>query len=116
MSGLFLLMIAGLIAYLVLAGTFILAAWGANSRAKWLGLAALAAGAPGFVWMGTFAEKFDLGQCYSEVVRTIAKAVEKTDSPRALAEKIRTLPMRGYETNCSEVEAAAHELPNASQR
>ena len=114
MSGLFLVMIAGVIAYLVLACTFILAAWGTSSRAKWPGLVALAAGAPGFVWMGSFAEKFDSGQCYSEVVRTIANAVEKTDSPGALAEKIRRLPMRGYETNCSGVEAAARQLRNAA--
>jgi hypothetical protein len=112
MPGFFLLMIAGVVGYLVLAGTFIVAAWGANSRAKWLGLVALAAGAPGFLWMGAFAEKFDSGQCYSEVVRTIANAVEKTDSPKALAEKIRKLPMRGYETSCAEVETAAHELRN----
>lgn len=115
MSGLILLMIAGLIVYLVLAGMFILAAWGTSFRAKWLGLAALAAGAPGFVWMGWFAEKFDSGQCYSEVIHTISNAVERADdSPRALAAKIRKLPVHGYETVCSEVEAAAHALPHAA--
>lgn len=44
----------------------------------------------------------------------IARAIEKTDVPKALAEKVRALPLHGYETNCSEVEAAAHELPNVA--
>ena len=105
------LLLAGLVAYLILAALFILAAAGTNRRARWLGLAALAAAAPGFLWMGAFAEKFDAGQCYSSIVNMIASAVKETDNAKSLAEKIRALPMRGYETRCSEVEAAALELP-----
>ena len=105
------LLAIGLVAYLVLAAMFTLAAAGTNRRARWLGLAALAAAAPGFLWMGAFAEKFDSGQCYSSVINVIANAVKETDNPKSLAEKIQALPMRGYETLCSEVEAAAHELP-----
>ncbi|SRR6266404_4002642 len=105
------LLVTGLFAYLVLAALFTLAAAGTNRHARWLGLAALAAAAPGFLWMGAFVEKFDAGQCYSGVINVIANAVKETDNPKSLAEKIRALPMRGYETLCSEVEAAAHELP-----
>jgi hypothetical protein len=97
-------------AYLVLAAMFTFAAAGTNRRAKWLGLAALVAAAPSFVWFGAFGEKFDSGQCYSSVINVIAKAVKETDDPKFLAERIRALPVRGYETGCSEVEAAANEL------
>jgi hypothetical protein len=106
-----LLLVTSLVAYLVLAAMFTLAAAGTNRRARWLGLAALAAAAPSFIWMGAFGEKFDSGQCYSSVINVIANAVKETDDPKSLAEKIRALPMSGYETRCSEVEAAAHELP-----
>jgi hypothetical protein len=105
------LLVTSLVAYLVLAAMFTLAATGTSRRARWLGLAALAAAAPSFIWMGAFGEKFDTGQCYSSVINMIANAVKETDDPKSLAEKIRALPMRGYETLCSEVEAAAHELP-----
>jgi hypothetical protein len=108
------LLVVGLIAYLGLAAMFMLAAWNTNSRAKWLGLAAIAAAAPGLFWMGAFAEQFGAGQCYTAAVHMIANAVERTDSPKILAEKIRVLPMHGYETFCSEVEAAARALPNAT--
>ena len=107
------LLIAGLFAYLILAAAFVIAARKANIRAKLLGLAALAAAAPGFAWFGAFGEQFGSGQCYSEVVHLIANAVERTTSPRLLAQEIRALPVYGYETACSEVEAASRELPNA---
>jgi hypothetical protein len=83
-------------------------------RARWLGLATLLAAAPFFVWIGSFGEQFETGQCYSRVNEYVARAVERTDAPQALAEKIEALPFRGYETACSEVEAAARELPNAA--
>jgi|SRR5215470_14534309 len=105
-----LLLVTSLVTYLILAVLFILVTAGTNRRARWLGLAVLAAAAPSFLWMGAFGEKFDAGQCYSSVIGVIAKAVKETDEPKSLAEKIRALPMRGYETVCSEVEAAAHEL------
>jgi hypothetical protein len=85
------LLVTSLVAYLVLAAMFTLAAAGTNRRAKWLGLAALAVAAPGFVWMGAFAEKFDSGQCYGSVINVIANAVKETDNPKSLAEKIRAL-------------------------
>jgi hypothetical protein len=108
------LLLAALIAYVVFAGLFVAAASGTNRRAKWLGLAALAAAAPVFSWFGAFSEQFESGQCYTQAITMIARAIENTDVPKALAEKVRTLPLHGYETNCSEVEAAAHELPNAA--
>jgi len=46
-------------------------------------------------------------------VQLIADAVEKTNRPKILAQEIRGLPLYGYETECSEVEAASRELPNA---
>lgn len=105
----FLLLIA-LFTYLALAALFIGAAWKASSKAKWFGLAAIAAAAPVFFWAGAFSEQFSAGQCYTEAITTIADSVEKTDDPATLAEKIRALPLFGYETVCSEVEAAAHGL------
>jgi hypothetical protein len=107
------LLLAGVVAYLVLAAVFLGAAWRTNARAKWLGLAVLAAAAPGFFWFGIFAEQFTSGQCYTEVMHHIANAVERTDSPKTLAQRIRASPMYGYETVCSKVEAAGRELPDA---
>jgi hypothetical protein len=64
--------------------------------------------------MGKFGEQFATGQCYSKANEYVARAVERTDAPQALAEKIKALPFRGYESDCSEIEAAARELPNAA--
>ena len=105
----FLLLVA-LLTYLALAAVFTGIVWKANTQVKWFGLAAIAAAAPIFFLAGAFAEQFSAGQCYTETILTIADSVEKTDTPAALAEKIRTLPLYGYETVCSEVEAAAYEL------
>lgn len=102
-----------IIGYVALGIAFVTVAWRATPGAKWLGLAAIAAAAPFFFWMGSFAEQFGAGQCYSSVVGMIANAIERTDAPAELGKKIRGLPMRGYETSCSEVEMAAQGLPNA---
>lgn len=107
------LLFAGVIAYVVLAAAFLIAARKTNTRAKLLGLAALAAAAPGFSWFGSFGQQLSSGHCYSNVVQLIADAVEKTNRPKILAQEIRGLPLYGYETECSEVEAASRELPNA---
>jgi hypothetical protein len=107
------LLFALLIGYIIMAAVFLGAAWGANRRAKWLGLAVLAASAPFFFWAGSFAEQFGAGQCYSNAVGMIANAVERTDSPRQLAQDLRALPMHGYETSCSEVETATSRLKNS---
>lgn len=102
------------IGYLAFAIAFVLIAWRSPARAKWGGLAAIAAAAPFFIWLGAFGEQFGAGQCYSKTFSMIGNAVERTDAPVELAKKIRALPFRGYETSCSEVEAAAKDLPNAS--
>lgn len=102
-----------LIGYLVLATAFTVAAWKVPPRAKWLGLASIGAAAPFFLWLGSFAEQFGAGQCYSRTVAMIANSVEHTNAPAELAKQIRSLPMHGYETSCAEVETAARELPNA---
>ncbi|WP_255990814.1 hypothetical protein [Chitinolyticbacter albus] len=102
-----------LIAYVLLAALFLAAAWPSSHRAKWLGVTAIAAAAPLFFWIGAFAEQFGAGQCYSDAIGMIANAVEGTDAPNELARKIRALPLRGYETVCSNVETAAQNLPNA---
>ena len=108
------MLFAGVIAYVVLAAAFLIAARKTNTRAKLLGVAALVAAAPGFSWFGSFGQQFSSGQCYSEVVHLIANAVERTTSPKLLAQEIRGLPLYGYETSCSEVEAASQSLPNAT--
>ena len=108
-----LLLPALLIGYVVFAALFISATWKSPARAKWLGLASIAAAAPFFMWLGSFAEQFGAGQCYSNTFGMIANAVESTSAPADLGQQIRALPMHGYETNCSEVEAAAKTLPNA---
>ena len=82
-------------------------------RARWLGLGAIIAAAPVFTWLGVFGDQFKTGQCYSRTNAYVARAVERTDSPKTLADRIKALPFYGYETNCSEVEAAASKLPNA---
>ena len=104
------LLVILLASYLVMTVMFLIAAWGTTRCAKWLGLAAIAAAAPFFFWLGTFSEQFGAGQCYSNVVSMIANAVEKTNAPQDLSKKIRALPMRGYETICSEVEIAGQRL------
>ena len=101
------------IGFFVLALLFIAAVWTAPRRTKWLGIATIAAAAPFFFWLGAFSEQFGAGQCYSNAMGMIANAVEQTGSPQELSKKIRDLPMHGYETVCSDVEAAAAGLPNA---
>ncbi|MGZ5009128.1 MAG: hypothetical protein ACXWE9_10285 [Methylobacter sp.] len=108
------LLLTALVAYIIFVGLFVAATSDTNRQAKWLGLAALTASAPVFIWFGAFGEQFESGQCYTQVITMIAHAIEKTDAPTTLAEKVRALPLHGYETNCSEVEAAVHELPNAA--
>ncbi|KRA54048.1 hypothetical protein ASD77_05325 [Pseudoxanthomonas sp. Root65] len=95
---------------------FLLAARGATRKGKWLGLAAIILAAPFFFWLGAFSEQFTAGQCYSSAIHAIANAVAATDEPAALAEKIRALPLHGYETSCVQVEAAAVKLPRAGVR
>jgi hypothetical protein len=103
-----------LIGFGVMALIFVLAGRGLTRASKWLGLAAILLSAPFFYWLGAFSEQFTSGQCYSNVIAMIANSVEKSDSPTTLSEKIRALPLYGYETICAEVEAAAEKLPNAS--
>jgi hypothetical protein len=111
----FSLLIAAFFGYVILAALFLVATSSRmGRRARWLGLAAIMAAAPVFVWFGGFGEQFGAGQCYSKTNDYVARAVERTDAPQALAEKIRALPFRGYETSCPEVEAAASKLPNAA--
>lgn len=71
--------------------------------------------APFFFWLGAFTEQFDSGLCYSRSIDLIAKAVAKTDAPISLAKQISSLPLHGYETECSEVELASKQLPGASE-
>ena len=92
---------------------FLLAGRGLTRKSKWLGLAAIALAAPFFFWLGSFSEQFTSGQCYSRSIHLIANAVSRTDAPVRLAEQIRSLPLYGYETMCSEVEVASEALPNA---
>ena len=93
---------------------FLLAGRGLTRKSKWLGLAAIVLSAPFFYWLGVFSEQFTSGQCYSRTISMIANSVAKSDLPIGLSDKIRSLPLYGYETICSEVEAAAEKLPNAS--
>jgi 4-amino-4-deoxy-L-arabinose transferase-like glycosyltransferase len=97
----------------VMALIFLLAARGLTKKSKWLGLAAIIFAAPFFFWLGAFSEQFTSGQCYSRSIHLIANAVARTDAPAGLAEQIRSLPLYGYETVCSEVEVASEKLPNA---
>ncbi len=108
-----LLLLAG---YLIFAAIFLGLDWRSTRHAKWGGLAAIAAAAPVFFWLGAFGEQFGAGLCYSEVVHAIAGAVEASQDPGATARQIRDLPMHGYETSCAEVEAAARKLPGAGTR
>jgi|GEM_PF-1911262 len=97
----------------VMALIFLLAGRGLTRKSKWLGLAAIVLAAPFFFWLGAFSEQFTSGQCYSRSIHLIANAVASTDQPIQLAEQIRSLPLYGYETVCSEVEVASEGLPNA---
>ena len=112
MSATFLLIL--LTGFVVMALIFLLAGRGLTRKSKWLGLLAIALAAPFFFWLGAFSEQFTSGQCYSRSIAMIASAVAKTDSPVTLSEQIKILPLYGYETVCSDVEAASEELPYAS--
>jgi hypothetical protein len=94
--------------------TFLIAARGLTRNSKWLGLVAIVLAAPFFFWLGGFSERFVSGQCYTRSVDLIANSVARTDDPVELAEKIRSLPFYGYETQCSEVEFASSKLPKAA--
>ena len=108
-----LLLPLALTGYVVLSVAFLIAARQASLRARLLGIAAIAAAAPFFLVLGIFFEQFGSGQCYSRSIAMIANAVEKTQAPVELAQRLRALPLHGYETVCSEVEAASEKLPNA---
>jgi len=107
------LQVGFLLSFVIMAMLFIAAMWRSPSRAKWLGVVLLAASAPFFFWVGAFSEQFGAALCYSESMDMIANAVEKTEDPIELSKKIRALPMRGYETECTDLEAAAKGLPHA---
>ena len=109
-----LLLLGLLTGYVVMALVFLASAHAASRRARWFGLIAIAAAAPVFCWLGAFSEQASTGICYSSVVGNIANAVEQTQSPKALAAEIRSLPMRGYETSCPEVDQASHKLPDSA--
>lgn len=111
MSATFLLIL--LIGFGVMALIFLLAGRGLTGKSKWLGIVAIALAAPFFFWLGVFSEQFTAGQCYSRSIGMIANAVAKTDSPSTLSEQIKSLPLYGYETVCSDVEIASEGLPNS---
>src|SRR6478672_4314434 len=108
-----LLLLALLVGCIVMAAMFLGTAWKTPGRAKWFGLAAILLSAPFFYWLGAFSEQFSSGQCYSSAIDRIANSVEHTSTPRELAQRIRDLPLHGYETVCSEVDSAAAALPNS---
>ena len=109
-----LLLLGLLTGYVVMALVFLVGAHTASRRARWLGLIAIAAAAPVFYWLGAFSEQASTGICYSRVVGSIANAVEHTRHPKALAAEIGSLPMRGYETSCPEVDQASRKLPGSA--
>jgi hypothetical protein len=107
------LLLGLLVGYFVVLGGFLAATTGAPRRARVLGIIAILLGGPAFFWFGLFSEQFTAGQCYSSAIGSIANSVAATRDPAALAVQIRELPLRGYETSCTEVEEAARRLPNA---
>ncbi|GAB3031255.1 hypothetical protein GCM10027285_12480 [Oleiagrimonas citrea] len=109
-----LLLLSLLVGYVVMAFVFLVSAHTASRRSRWLGFIAIAAAAPVFYWLGAFTEQASAGACYSNVVSRVASAVEQTKSPKALAAEIKSLPMRGYETSCPEVEQASHKLSGSA--
>lgn len=106
------LLLGLLVGYLVVLAGFLAAVTGAPRRAKVFGVIAILLGGPVFFWLGSFSEQFTTGQCYSSAIGSIANSVAATREPAVLAGKIRELPLRGYETSCSEVEQAARRLPH----
>lgn len=112
MTGLFLLVL--LVGFSVASLAFLLVAQGLTKKSKWLGMAAMVLAAPFFFWLGVLSERSISGQCYSRSVHLIADAIAKTQSPASLAERVRSLPLYGYETVCADVEVAAEHLSNAS--
>lgn len=65
------------------------------------------------VLVGALSESFTAGICYSSTIHSIGNAVQNSQSPADLAKQIHALPLEGYETVCTDVEAAAEKLPNA---
>lgn len=111
MTATFLLVL--LVGFGVVTLAFLLAGRGLTRKSKWLGLVSIILATPFFFWLGVFSEQFNSGQCYSRSIHLIANAVAKTGAPAALADQIRSLPLYGYETVCSEVEVASGKLPNS---
>jgi hypothetical protein len=98
----------------MLAIAFVATTSGLPARARWLGLTAILAGAPFFYWIGNLGAQFQAGLCYSEVIGDITVAVEKTNNPTSLASKLKRLPLAGYETSCTDVNAATKRISSAA--
>lgn len=108
-----LLLIFLIVGFIAMSLVFLLMGRGLTRSSKWLGVATLVFAAPFFFWLGALSESFTAGICYSNTIHSIGNAVQNTQSPVELAKQIHALPLEGYETVCTEVEAAAGKLPNA---
>lgn len=108
-----LLLIFLIVGFIAMSLVYLLMGRGLTRSSKWLGVATLVLAAPFFFWLGAFSESFTAGICYSNTIHSIGNAVQNTQSPVELAKQIHALPLEGYETVCTEVEAAAEKLPAA---
>jgi hypothetical protein len=103
------------IIFVALCVVFLLVSPNERRTVRWLGFGVLVLSAPVSYWFGSFSNAFTDGICYSTTIDSIAAAVEVTSDPKALAARIRAMPLEGYETVCSSVQAAAESLPGATR-
>ena len=82
----------------------------------WVGLLAIISAAPFFVGLGGFFGTFSNNICYSEVVAAVADLpgtyarTRNTEALESMSSLASRLPLRGYETNCTELKQAVEAL------
>jgi hypothetical protein len=92
-----------------------------HRRRQIIGVLAIISAAPFFIWLGAFGTMFGNNMCYSYIISDVRNElgeIVSVGNSRALAELntgLKTLPLQGYETNCSEVRASFDAL-NRKQR
>jgi hypothetical protein len=98
--------LAAIVGFVVFAGAYLAMTSGVTSKGKWFGLAAILTSMPVAFIVGQLFADLDADACYANVIDGIAAASTRGTDPATLAGNIQALPLRGYETDCKEVEAA----------
>jgi hypothetical protein len=100
--------LAAILAFVVFLGIYVVMTAGVKSKGRWFGLAAIICSMPVAFLVGQLFGELDTDACYANVIDEIVAASKHGTESAALADRIEALPLRGYETNCKEVEAAVN--------